>query len=283
MSTELAELLASKSNVSKATLNNYERFYKKITEKTKQPLKDLDNDMIIDVIKEISNNNPTNEATYLSIPIMIKRLYKIDYNKLAEYKFNLKPTVLKHIENVNQQKGKDLPKFKELENHLKTLYDEKKHMEYIINYILINYGTRNKDLDLFITKYNKAEKYENDINYMIVYKSKVDIIINNYKTIKSYGPKYFKITNKKFIEVANQLPLESWLLKVESGEHIRENSLNTFIQRRLYKNLCEGDYFKMLILHLMNGKNAIQNIQKFSATRGTDFKTILESYNIYQK
>lgn len=282
MSTELAELLASKSNLTKTTLNNYQSYYKKITEKTGQPLKDLDEDMLIDVIKEISTN-PSNQDTYITLPILIKKLYGLEHNKLTDFRKQLKPQISKHTETVNQQKGKDLPKFKELENHLKTLYDEKKHMEYIINYILINYGTRNKDLDLFITKYNKAEKYENDINYMIVYKSRVDIIINNYKTYKIYGPKYFKITNKKFIEVANQLPLESWLLKVESGEHIRENSLNTFIQRRLYKNLCESDYFKMLILHLMNKKNAIQNIQKFSATRGTDFKTILESYNIYQK
>lgn len=283
MTTEIDELLASKTNLTQTTLNNYKRIYKKLYDECNGPIKDLDEDMIIEVIKEISNNNPNSEDTYLTIPINIKKLYNLNCDKLLEYRKQLKPLILKHTENINQQKSKDLPKFKELENYLKSLYDNKKHQEYIINYILMNYGTRNKDLDLFVTKYNKKEKYENKMNYMIVFKTRVDIIINDYKTITTFGSKYFKITNKKFIEMANQLPLESWLLKTPTGEHIKQESLTSYIPHRLFNKLGEGDYFKILILHLMNKKNAIQTIQKISATRGTDFKTILEHYNIHPK
>lgn len=277
--TELDKLLESKSHLQPNTLLSYKNAYKKLKDKTDKDLYTLSNDEILTLVKSISSN-PSVEQTYLNIPIMIKMLYDLPIDELITRRDELKTQRQEYTEKRNEGKAEILPNYQELETFLKTKYEQGSYVAYILNYLLLHYGFRNKDMDLFITK--KKEPKDTSINYLIVGKDNVTLKINEYKTLKNYGPKKITTTNKEFVEIVKKLKPETWLLNV-NGEHIKETSLNKSIQRHLYNKLTEGDYFKIVIDHIMTKKNSLELLKNLSQTRGTDYKTIVNHYNIQEK
>ena len=90
---------------------------------------------------------------------------------------------------------------KSLTKYLNRLYSNNEYQSYIINYLLINYNVRNLDLDLIVT--DDMKEYHNlgkkgDENVLFVGKNNaVYFYRNNYKTVKTYGPKAIRLSSVK--------------------------------------------------------------------------------------
>ena len=79
----------------------------------------------------------------------------------------------------------------------------------------------------------------------------------------------------------SQLPHEEWLLVDPKGDHVQPSSIGRFIQDRTLNGLSEGDIFKILVRDVtQKGKNVLSKLKQFSEWRGTDIKTIAESYDL---
>lgn len=280
--TELDELLASKSSITEQTKKNYTRIYNKLIDNLDDNIQDTSEKELIELVLELSKNNPSVALTYINIPIMIKKHFNKDVEKLVKKQVELNKSRVEHTKGLIETKKEELPSYDVLNNHLKSLLKNKDYQNYIINYILINYGTRNKDLDLFITERKNVKNIDDGRNYIFIKNTECEIVIGNYKTIQNYGVKRFVVKSKHFRDACLSLGLNTYLLynDGDKSKPINETSLGTYIKRRLYNNLTESDYFKILIKNAQTKKNPLNEIQKLSLSRGTDINTIISHYNI---
>ena len=146
---------------------------------------------------------------------------------------------------------------------LDNLYSEGAYLKYIINYLLLNFHTRNQDLDLTITNTNR--NMNDETNYLLVRKNKVVFIRNNYKTHELYGVKEYTITDKKFIYAVKQLGLGSLLKTKNIAREVRSLTID---------KLSESQINKIMMYSL-----PINNLQHISDSRGTSINTLLNSYD----
>ena len=175
----------------------------------------------------------------------------------------------------------EFPPLDELKEYLEELYNNEEWEKYVLNYLLINYGVRNKDVDVFITD-NSAIPDE-DKNLLIVRGFSVDWVRNIYKTAKTYGQKVIKIKDEKFLDAVRKLPNNSWLLN-NKGNHISESAVGKHIVRRTYMGLSEADIFKILVKDITTkGKNVLSNLNELSNYRGSSLVTIKDSYDLDAK
>jgi hypothetical protein len=282
--TEIADLLDSKTNITDTTRKNYLRIYNKIADHLAEDIRSTSEKNLIKTVMSLSNENPSVALTYLNVPILIKKFYNLPVELLVKKQLELNGLRATHTKQYIETKKEELPSYDTLNNHLKSLLKTGDHQKYIINYILINYGVRNKDLDLFITVKNNPD-IASDKNYIFVKKTECEIVINDFKTIQNYGPKKFIVKSKHFRDAVLALGIGSYLLYngIDKTEPIAESSLGTYIKRRLYNNLGEGDYFKILIKHSQTKTNPLEEIEKLSLSRGTSIEMILNHYNLQVK
>tara|TARA_R110001632_G_scaffold181648_4_gene301743 strand:+ start:3175 stop:3975 length:801 start_codon:yes stop_codon:yes gene_type:complete len=166
-------------------------------------------------------------------------------------------TIKKDIEN-NDMKDKE-----QLMEALDNLYSEGAYLKFIINYLLLNFHTRNQDLDLTITNTNK--EMNDETNYLLVRKNKVVFIRNNYKTKELYGVKEYVITDKKFIYAVKQLGL---------GKILHTNNISREVRSHTIDKLSESQINKIIMFSL-----PVNDLEHISQSRGTSINTLLESYN----
>ncbi len=275
MFSEIEDVINSRS-LSEQSKTTYRNNYKKIYNILQKPLKDADQQIIIFAIEELSNDSVNNKLTYLNIPIMVKQLYNKPANIL------LSQRELLFSEREKQQKQNvdlDLPAYNDVKNYINSLSGVK----YIVNYLIFNYGVRNKDVNLFITTRNQTKDIDTDKNYLLVKNREIEWIRNDYKTSNAYGQQRIIIKAKHFLDAVKSLPLETYLLSGDANP-IAEASLNNTISRMLYKhnnkNMTEGEYFKILIKNLQTQPNSYSKIIALGEIRGTSASTIEKYYNI---
>lgn len=274
ITNELKQLLDTKKDVTEQTKKNYLNQYKKLYNELNDTLSNSSENKIMEVIKTISNDNPSNMRTYLNVPIMIKKLLEQPVGNLEKWRDELKGESDTHTKKNNDEK--DLPSLKELEEFTENLFKEGKYRAYIINKLLLTFGLRNKDLDLLI-----VNKEPDDVskNYLVTLKDGIELIINDFKTAKNYGTNNLVLKSKKVLEAVDQLDLELSNKLLEGSTVI-----NKYISRRLYKHngkyLGEADYFKVLLKATMRKKNSMDELKRLSDTRGSDVNTLIKYYNI---
>lgn len=228
---------------------------------------------ILLVINDLSNEKVSNKLSYLNIAILIKQFNNEDLNNLL-----IERDRLIKIRDKEQSKIKiDLPEY----NEVKKYVDSLSGVKYIVNFLILNYGVRNKDVNVFITNDVKLTKDKN-INYLLVKDKSIEWIRNDYKTSSIYGIKKHIIKNKKFIEEVKKQSLNIWLLSGRE-EGIAESGLNNIVSRMLYKyndkNMNEASYFKLNVKYLQTKPKSFSKISKLGEIRGTGSDTIEKYYN----
>lgn len=270
MTTELIEFLESRA-LTPPTISMYKKAYDKLyTNLGKILIRESSQDEIIESINEISKSI-SQKYLYVNIVIMIYNLKKLNDTKLQKFRDNLREQRTKHIEKTNSEKAEILPSYDELKKFVNDLFKQQKYREYIINFLMFKFGLRNLDLNLFIT--DNKEDINDTENFIFVKKTEIDLIINNYKTYKTYGQKKIKIRLKPFTVACNNL-MGEMLIPVEPI------SQGKYIQRVTMDEIGEGNIFKILIKHCLTMKNPLNEIKKIATTRGTDVNTVIEYYNI---
>ena len=135
--------------------------------------------VIIKKLKELFDN-PNTLALYLNLIILLRRHNNEETDKLIKFRNGLKDEII----SLRKEKLGDLKDKLPTKDELQKKIDEMTGIRYIINYLFINFGLRNKDINL--KKVNKATD-DKDTNFIVQSKNKVDLIINDFKTDETFG------------------------------------------------------------------------------------------------
>ena len=279
--TEFQDFIETKNNVTEQTKKNYRTQYKSIVSILGKPILEATEQEIINAVHQLANGNYSSEFTYINVPIMMRVYNGLSNDLLVQRRENLKGLRDFHTATSKVSKQEALPEMKLIQDYIKELFKNKLYKKYIVNYLIANYGVRNKDANAFIVSSAKEAKDESQ-NYLIVKKNEVEWRINDYKTLATYGPKKIIIKAKAFMEAINALPLNTYLLTGTSTK-LNETGLGTTIKRMLFNQLTEGDYFKIILNDINSKPNTTQYLQYYSKTRGTNLETIMSYYDVSKK
>lgn len=272
--TELETFLESKTNLTASSVKNYRSVYNRIKQLLSTDISKTEEDTLIDVVNLIEKIN--SKVTIINLMIMIRSHFDLSIKKLDKYRDKLFEERDKYTSQKLTEKNLELPSYQVIDQYIKTLESNR----YIVNYLTFYYAFRNKDVNLFLTNRKLTKNINTETNYLIVKKTEIELIINDYKTIKNYLQKRIVIRNKHFVEVCNVLPLSTYLLTGDENP-ISPSSLHNTITRILYKyndkHLTEADYFKILVKEKKSNLNELKKISEF---RGTSLDTIIQYYHL---
>jgi hypothetical protein len=273
---ELEQALKSKT-LTDITKRNYRAVYNRLRKVLNTDIINTSNKDILDGITQLGNSNYNSMYTYLNIAMVIKLHYDLNVDELEEQRealIGLKKNLVKY---QNKEILNKLPAYKEYVNFVKNLYDANQFEDYVINFLLLNYGVRNQDINVKIID---KKDFNNELmgNYLVVYKSKIVYHRTDYKTFLQYGIKHIEITNKNFINAVTNLPIDKYLLAGRDTPMNRSN-LTSYIKSKTMRALTQREIFKMVINHIKTKHNFIQLLEYYSYNRGTNPQTILDNYS----
>jgi hypothetical protein len=284
--TELKAFQETFATKSKITQGVYTSNYKKL----RDLLDDVDiasvsQKKIIETAETIDNRNT--QQSLINIAFLIRKEEGLAIQELETFRKKNQSFLKDKIYETNTALVDKLPSYDELVNFIDGLLKDQKYTQYVINYLLLHCQVRNADLNFDFVQYKRDAKDESKNYLWYSSKSKtVHYIRNVYKTAKivkpdgsitGYGQKIIKITDPKFIKVMKILVNYE---KKEQKPVVFFSNLETIayhIKRMTYRNLGETMYFKIVVNHFRSDPNMLKQI---SYNRGTDIKTILESYDI---
>jgi hypothetical protein len=254
-------------NLSETTIKNYTNTAKNIgfSVALSQP----------NLIKKIKENyeNPNTKSVVLNMIILLRGSKDKDTDKLIKYRNELKKEISTNRKTKLKNKDEELPTMEYLENQLENLDG----IKYIINYLFINYGFRNRDVNF---KYVKEIPEDDRENYLSPVRGGLKMTINEYKTNKLYGTKVYFIRDKDFMKKWKKFKIEDgdYLLN-NKGQKYSVSSFNEIVKKNTIDKLGETNIFKIVIRDLLEKKD-FKSIDELSLSRGTSTATIMRNYNL---
>ena len=265
------EHIKNEKKVSQGTITTYKNVGESL------PFNLLSNQTtIIKKLKELYSN-PNTLQLYLNIIILVRRFANEETDKLIKLRNSLKDEIVKiRKENLDKLDQK-LPNFE----YVKTELDNLNGIRYLLNYLIIEHGLRNKDMNLKFVKTLPAIP-DRDENYILLKPKEVLLNINDYKTEGSFGSKQFKIKDMKFIEELKKLnlkPNDYLVSKKDKSKITNTSTFNDKILNLTIDRYGQNKLFKIVIKHLLNNKN-FDKLEQLSNDRGTSLEVLLKSYNL---
>ena len=289
---EMDRILEKKASLAKNTIKTYKQAYKKLVDiLATNNVADLDNKEIIDLIDEQENYGTIN--LLLTIVLMIKYDNDKEIDDIKKHRDLIRMEMRDSRWKKKEEKLDTLPPIKSLTKYLNRLYSNNEYQSYIINYLLINYNVRNLDLDLIVT--DDMKEYHNlgkkgDENVLFVGKNNaVYYYRNNYKTVKTYGPKAIRLSSVKLANsikeyIAQQQAITNgdiYLLSLKNGDRSNRDSLSHYITKFTMDGLTESDIMKIIVTGKVKTIDDVRRLEKISFNRGTAPQTIIEEYNLH--
>ncbi len=282
---ELTKTLTNLDGSSKTSKGVYRSLYKRLMGLSgDKKLLDMSETNIIKLFDDESIP-PKSQEALANVAAMIRNNNGASHSKINKFKdTTIKKRILAYKMEKNKALKDTLPDKKELDNYLKSLFVDKDYVGYIINFLLLNYGVRNKDLNCIITGDSDVifKGHDTKHNYLYVTFRYVFYVRNDYKTYETYGRKVLKIERRPFQTACKALLDGNYdipLLKLKNDEPISEDSVGKIVQRHTYNELGEGKYMKILVMAAKKDGN-IKRIEELSKSRGTAIETILTEYDI---
>jgi hypothetical protein len=227
-----------------------------------------------DILKNINNKDiyPTDSMVknLLGVFVHFYKFRNLDPTKLQNElkKLNIKMNDGYRQRNIKLKK--ELPTMSQLQQFNLENYKNKRFRAFIINYLLLNYGVRNKDLNLIITRNSK--NLDKTKNYLVVRKNTLNYIRNDYKTKNVYNSKKNVIKSIRLLEAAEEL------LGDMEAVGLLQNTINLGqeIQKYTFNNLLEGDIFKIVV----SSKKSLKDVERLTDKRGSSVNVVLNNYNL---
>jgi len=243
---------------------------------------------IITIIKNSDFSNHTKKNLFSMLIMILKNNGNFeDEQQLA---FNERDIILNQIDSERKDKNKvllkTLPTQKSIDKDLNEFYTEKQYLKYIINYLVITYNLRNKDLCLKVVSSMKQTK-DKQVNYLVITEKYITFIRNVYKTADTYGKKENRIQSNKFrdallnylqsqnVDYKNQ---EHVIFKNKAGEPLDCTKIGDRLKYLLITN--ETKLNKIKVKDINNKPNTIKKLKKIEKNRGTNVNTIITYYSI---
>ena len=253
-----------------ATCKTYRTNYRRLRGLINNNIGDCSEDTLIDAIKAAELIVNTEQAL-LNIALMArKHLFTppLSTVKIKQVRTDNKQNVEEQLKQVNKYIA--LPTLEEFDDYLNWLFEQRRFQEYVVNWLIRFCNVRNQDLIMYVVT---AKRDANDPckNYIWLEskRQRAVYIRNVYKTSKTYGPKEIELTDECFL----------YALKRSKASFPITNDpshIGYYIQKMSYKQLGEGNLLKILINHY---KNDVNELEKISKNRGTNWKTLMTSYN----
>jgi len=264
------EHIKNEKKVSEQTIKTYENIGKNI------PFNLLNSQpTIIKKLKDLYDN-PNTLQLYLNMIILVRKFNNEEVDKLIKFRNSLSDSI-KQTRKDNLDKMDDkLPSL----DHIKDSLDELTGIRYVINYIMVNHGLRNKDLNLKFVKVLPEDKEE---NYIMQKGKNILLNINDYKTDKTHGTKEIKINNSKFLKELKSLNLKDgdYLIPMKNGDKISNIiTFNDKILKLTIDRLGQNRLVKIVVKDLLNKKD-FEKLDSISKDRGTSLEVLLKSYNLH--
>ena len=274
---------AKKDELAPQTLTNYFNAYKRLRGMLggKRNVANFPQKALVDIIECSEFHKPT----ILNIAVVMKQFKAKPISKLLLYRDTLVSTAKAEQPNKNSQQI----------IHANTTYDqlinaltEAIGTDYLLFYILINYGVRNADLIITpILSKDKKAKLNNTDNFLILSRTSVRYLRNDYKTAAKYGPQEHIITDKKFMNILkNVISSETENVFVNTmNKPIPAGDMSKFIKSRFNKyipksNLTQSTIYKIILQHReqLGDLKAMRNIANTRghtpATQEAEYSTI---------
>jgi len=274
--SELEQLETFVSTKSKNTAINYIRQYKKLTELIDKDVNTTGEKIILLAVKTIENAN--SKQALLNIAIVVKKLYDKPHSILVNERDKNKTLVELKTKETNAELQTTLPSFKKLLEYTDKLYDENKFADYIVNYLLVNYFVRNKDL-LFEIVQRKKDMVDQSKNYIWLPKNgkKVQYVRQDYKTVNVYGKKSIDIYDPKFI-LAIKRVFNCQKYSLPCGDIIpTETQVGYYVKRATMDELGENSYYKAAIDYY---RDDLQKLKQMAMYRGSSLDVMSRNYDI---
>ena len=230
------------------------------------------------IIKKLKalHTNPNTLMLNLNIIILVRRNNKESVDKLIKFRNTAKNSIVELRKKNLTELDDTLPTYEKIISILDSLVG----IMFIVNYLMIRLGFRNKDVNLKNVKKIPDSK---DENYLILKPNKILISINDYKTKKHNGVKNIEITDAKFINEIKKMKLEEneYILGKKNGDKISNiHTFNDKIIKYTIGKLGEVRLIKIVIKQLLK-ENNFNKIEELSKTRGTSLDVLLRSYNVH--
>ena len=229
------------------------------------------------IIKKLKDlyDNPNTLALYLNMIILIRRFNDDETDKLIKMRNSLRDAIIKERKDNLTKFDDTLPTLKIINEELDNLTG----IQYIINYLIVNLGLRNQDMNLRMVK-----SFDDvDDNQIKVKGKKVMLEINDYKTEKSFGKKNLEINDSKFINELKNMKLnqDDYLITMKNGDKIKNIvTWNDKLKKLTINQLGQNKLVKIVIRDLLNNKQ-YDKLEKLSKSRGTSLQVLLTSYNLH--
>lgn len=283
--SQFKEFIKDKSaNTIKSYIQQYNKL-KKIVDKEMEQSVDITNISEKNILEFVSDeNNLNSQQALLNVAIMIRKMNKQPTSKLEKKRDENKEKLKGFVKEKNQKlKDDGLPSYQDLLDYLEFLYDSKRWTDFIINYLLIYYHTRNEDVNFELVPFKRDIKANPDLNYLWYSKraKKATLYRRNYKTAGKYGMKTDVITDSKFLNAIKQI--FECRKKGEEGCDVfipNKDNVGYFVKKATLNNLGENIYNKIIINHF---RNNLDKLKEISNSRGTSLDTLHENYDIDKK
>ena len=141
-------------------IETYGYVYKRILKLLKYDVLEYSEKQIIKEIKNFDIKPAMSKNTMIAVVMLIRKNADLPTDELVAYSKSLIELHYKNKQKSNESLQEDLPSVKQLEDFTNQLYVDEKYSDFIINYIPLNYNTRNMDLDLKLI----ADKKDSDKN-----------------------------------------------------------------------------------------------------------------------
>jgi hypothetical protein len=265
---ELLVELINQKEISNSSKKVYISLLKRMAKlKFKIPMKENEEIKRVESFIE-TFDNPNSKLDFLNLIIVLRNIKELPVDKLKQLRIKLKQIQKTHQVDKLNNVAEKLISYETFNEKLNEAFEDKQFEKYIVNYLMMNYGVRNKDLDLTIIKTKK--EIEPKKNYLLIKKDGIKYIRDDYKTHSKYGTQTHDITDDKFIFAVKKLGPR----KLLEGNQI-SNAL-----RKLYINKHnEAKIFKMMIDHYYDNKDS-EAIKRISETRGTSLNVVDGFYNV---
>lgn len=276
------------------TQNSYRQDYKRLitlldvdkiinNNKLSKPI-----DNIITILKDSDFSNHTKKNLFSMLIMVLKENSKFNTDVKKADKERKK--ILEQIDSERKDKNKvllkTLPAQKSIDNDLNDLYKKGEFLKYIINYLVITYNLRNKDLCLkMVSSMNQTK--DKEFNYLVIRNKDIMFIRNVYKTADKYGQKNNRIQSKKFRDaLLNYLQSQNVdykneeyiLFKNRAGQSLSCDKIGDRLRYLLIEN--ETNLNKIKVKDINNKSNTIKGLKKMEKNRGTNLNTITTYYSI---
>ena len=284
---ELSEFTEYIKDKSANTIKSYKQQYnklKKIVDAEMEQTIDIQNISEKNILEFVSNeSNLNSQQALLNIAIMIRKMKEQPTSKLMKQRDQNKAKLQGHVKEKNEKlKSDGLPTYQDLLDYLAFLYESERWTDFIINYLLIYFHTRNEDVNFELVEFKRDTKENKNINYLWYSKraKKATLYRRNYKTANKYGIKIDTITDSKFLNAIKQV-FECRKKGEDCGVFIpNTQNVGYYVKRATLDNLGENIYNKIIVNHF---RNNLDKLKEISESRGTSIDTLHENYDIDKK